>query len=121
MPIARSHSVTCRKAQAAAYVSTACVMRGHFRCTAGTQRPATSELSPGELRRFGSACGTHLVAERPGRPHVILRVATPDDAPGLWPSVHTRTSYDELSLTDREDVPSYLGWQRGHPPCPVQQ
>jgi hypothetical protein len=46
-PIAHCHCVTCRKAHAAAYVSTAGVMRGHFRCTAGTERLATSELSPG--------------------------------------------------------------------------
>jgi len=46
-PIAHCHCVTCRKAHAAAYVSTAGVMRGHFRCTAGTERLAPSELSPG--------------------------------------------------------------------------
>jgi ADP-ribosyl-[dinitrogen reductase] hydrolase len=67
MPVAHRHCVTCRKAHAAACVSTAGVMRGRFRCTAGTERLATSELSPGKLRRFCSECGTHLLAERPGR------------------------------------------------------
>jgi ADP-ribosyl-[dinitrogen reductase] hydrolase len=109
MPIAHCHCMTCRKAHSAAYVSTAGVVRGHFCCTAGTERLATSELSAGKLRRrFCSACGSHLLAERPGRPHVMLRVATLDDDPGKRPAMHIWTSYDELWLTDREDVPLTL-------------
>ncbi|NBF05894.1 ADP-ribosylglycohydrolase [Pseudomonas sp. Fl5BN2] len=94
MPIGHCHCQTCRKAHAAAFASTAGVMREHFQWTQGQERLSTYESSPGKLRHFCSVCGSHLLAERPGQPHVILRVATLDDDPGLTPQVHIWTSHD---------------------------
>jgi ADP-ribosyl-[dinitrogen reductase] hydrolase len=88
MPIAHCHCVTCRKAHAAAYASTAGVMREHFRWTAGQERLSVYESSPGKRRCFCAVCGTHLLAERPAQPHAILRVATLDDDPGSRPAMH---------------------------------
>ena len=76
MPIGHCHCVTCRKAHAAAFASTAGVMRDQFRWTAGEEKLSAYESSPGKLRRFCSVCGTQLIAERPSQPHIILRVAT---------------------------------------------
>ena len=112
MPIGHCHCVTCRKAHAAAYASTAGVMRGHFRWRAGAEKLSTYESSPGKLRRFCSACGTHLLAERPAQSHVILRVATLDDDPGSRPVMHIWTSHDALWLADGEDVPRYRNGKR---------
>jgi len=72
MPIGHCHCMTCRKAHAAAYASTAGVMREHLRWLAGEEKLSAYESSPGKLRRFCSMCGTHLLAERPAQPHVIL-------------------------------------------------
>ena len=113
MPIGHCHCETCHKAHAAVYVSTAGVMRGHFRWTAGAEKLSAYESSPGKLRRFCSACGTHLLAERPAQPHVIVRVATLDDDPGVRPTMHIWTSHDAPWLTDDEGLPRYLEWQPG--------
>ncbi len=113
MPIAHCHCVTCRKAHAAAYASTAGVMREHFRWVAGEIRLSTYESSPGKLRRFCSLCGTHLLAERPAQPHVILRVATLDDEPGTRPTMHIWTSHDVPWLGTDENIPRFPEWQPG--------
>ena len=55
MPI--SHCDSCRKVHAAAFVSTAGVMREHFRWTQGEELLAAFESSPGKFRRFCSRCG----------------------------------------------------------------
>src|SRR6266705_3197157 len=88
MPICHCHCGTCRKANAAVFVSTAGVMREHFRWVKGKEKLAAFESSPGKLRRFCSVCGSHLVAERPALPHVIVRVATLDEDPGSKPAMH---------------------------------
>jgi len=113
MPVVHCHCVTCRKAHAAAYASTAGVMREHFRWTAGEEKLSAYESSPGKLRRFCSACGTHLLAERPAQPHVLLRVATLGDDPGTRPAMHIWTSHEAPWLADGEDVPRYPEWQPG--------
>ncbi|WP_350404913.1 GFA family protein [Pseudomonas sp. W17] len=110
MPIGHCHCQTCRKAHAAAFASTAGVMREHFQWTRGQERLSTYESSPGKLRHFCSVCGSHLLAERPGQPHVILRVATLDDDPGQTPQVHIWTSHDVPWLAD-EALQRWPEWQ----------
>jgi len=113
MPVVHCHCVTCRKAHAAAYASTAGVMREHFRWTTGEEKLSAYESSPGKLRRFCSACGTHLLAERPAQPHVLLRVATLGDDPGARPAMRIWTSHEAPWLADGEDVSRYPEWQPG--------
>ncbi|WP_306110125.1 GFA family protein [Pseudomonas sp. LD120] len=110
LPIGHCHCQTCRKAHAAAFASTAGVMREHFQWTQGQKLLSTFESSPGKLRHFCSVCGSHLLAERPGQPHVILRVATLDDDPGQTPQVHIWTSHDVPWLTD-EALERWPEWQ----------
>src|SRR5262249_24482759 len=85
--IGHCHCITCRKAHAAAFASTARVNREHFRWVKGENKLASFEFSPGRVRRFCSVCGSHLVAERATDPHVVLRVATLDEDPGSRPGV----------------------------------
>jgi ADP-ribosyl-[dinitrogen reductase] hydrolase len=113
MPIGHCHCHTCRKAHAAAYASTAGVMREHFRWIRGEEQLTSFESSPGKLRRFCSVCGSHLVAERSHQPHVILRVATLDDDPGSRPLAHIWRSHDVAWLQDDAEVQSYPEWQAG--------
>lgn len=109
-PISHCHCQTCRKANAAAFVSTAGVRREHFRWIKGQDTLSSFESSPGKLRHFCSICGSHLVAERPVQPHVILRVATLDNDPGSQPESHIWRSH-EVSWLTYEDVPSFDEWK----------
>jgi ADP-ribosyl-[dinitrogen reductase] hydrolase len=113
MPIGHCHCRTCRKAHASAYVTTAGVLRDHFRWTVGEKKLRSYESSPGKLRHFCSECGSHMVAERPAQPHVILRVATLDDDPQLRPTLHIWTSHDVPWLASDDDLPRHPEWQSG--------
>ena len=109
-PISHCHCATCRKAQSSAYASTARVMREDFRWLAGEERLTRHESSEGKFRYFCSICGSHLMAERPAQPHVILRVATLDDDPGARPEFHLWTSHDVPWLTDEGETPHHPEW-----------
>lgn len=107
MPIGHCHCVTCRKAHAAAFTSTAGVKREHFRWLKGEEKLSFYESSLGKRRYFCSVCGSHLVAERASQAHVILRVATLDEDPHAQPVAHIWVSHDVPWLEYGENVPSY--------------
>ncbi|QIB32801.1 GFA family protein [Ancylobacter pratisalsi] len=111
MPIGHFHCATCRKAHASAYTTTAGVLRSHFKITRGTDDLNGFESSPGKFRRFCRHCGTHVFAERPAQPHIILRLATLDEDPGERPAFHIWTSHDVDWL--KPECPSYPEWQPG--------
>lgn len=113
MPIAHCHCTICRKAHASAFATTAGVLREHFHWKMGEDQLRAFESSSGKLRWFCSICGTHLMAERLGQAHVILRVATLDDDPGCKPVMHIWTSHDVDWLLDPADVPRYSEWPPG--------
>lgn len=113
MPVAHCHCRTCRKAHASAFATTAGLLRVHFRWVAGEDLVRGHESSPGKVRRFCSGCGTHLVADRPAQPHVILRVPTLDDDPGLRPTMHIWTSHAVDWLCDPPGIPHYPEWPLG--------
>ncbi len=110
MPIIFCHCKTCRKAHASPFVPTVGVGRNNFRWLRGVDKLSSFESSPGKVRHFYSVCGTHLVAERLGQPHVILRVATLDEDPGLKPEAHILTGHD-VEWLEYEGSPRYEEWQ----------
>lgn len=112
-PIAHCSCHTCRKAHAAAFTSTARVLRAHFRWSAGAEALRAFESSPGKLRHFCGNCGSHLMAERAGQQHVIVRVATLDHDPGQAPQFHIWTSHQQPWLAYGAPVPAYPEWQPG--------
>lgn len=109
MPIGHCHCRTCQKAHSAAFATTAGVMREHFRWTRGEDKVAAYESSPGKLRKFCPRCGTQLIAERAGQPHVIVRVASLDDDPGSRPARHIWVSHDRPWLA-QDGIPAYPEW-----------
>lgn len=111
MPIIHCHCQTCQKAHAAPLASSAGVQREHFRWLKGKDKLTAFESSPGKLRYFCSICGSHVVAERPAQGHVIVRVATLDEDPGLRPEAHIWCSHDVTWLRDGDDVSYYEEWQ----------
>lgn len=110
MPIIFCHCHRCRKAHAAPYTATAGVMKSHFRWLQGEDKLSSFESSPGKLRRFCSVCGSHLVAERLGQPHVILRVATLDDDPGVKPQAHI-WQQEDVTWLEPDNIPCHATWQ----------
>ncbi|WP_445680970.1 GFA family protein [Radicibacter daui] len=115
MPIGHCHCRTCRKAHAAAYTTTAGVMREHFRWLTGEDKITAYQSSPGKFRHFCSVCGSQLIAERPAQPHVILRVATLDDDPGVRPARHIWFEDEVKWLADdfRHPAARYAKWPPG--------
>ena len=111
-PISHCHCITCQKAHAAAFATTARVMRENFRWVQGEEKVATYESSPGKLRRFCPACGSHLVAERIDMAYVIVRVATLDDDPGMVPELHIWTAHDRPWLAYKS-LDEHKEWQPG--------
>ncbi|CAD5201187.1 GFA family protein [Pseudomonas sp. FEN] len=112
MPIGHCHCHTCRKTHAAAFASTAGVKREHFRWLKGQERLTAYESSPGKLRHFCSRCGSHLMAERPALPLVIVRVATLDEDPGVVAEQHIWVSHD-VPWLQYEEMAEYPQWQPG--------
>jgi ADP-ribosyl-[dinitrogen reductase] hydrolase len=104
---------TCRKAHAAPFAPTARVPREKFRFLSGEDRLGAFESSPGRLRRFCSVCGSHVVAERPGDPHVVLRVATLDDDPGITPLIHIWKSHEVPWCSYGGDIKEFAEWPPG--------
>lgn len=112
MPIIFCHCKTCRKAHAAPLVPTAGVLRKSFQWLSGEDKLSSFESTPGKVRHFCSVCGTHLVAERPSQLHVILRLATLDEDPGLKPEAHIWIGHD-VEWLEYDDIPRYKEWQPG--------
>ncbi len=110
-PIAHCHCQSCRKANAATFVSTAGVERDHFRWINGEDKLTAFEPSPGKILHLCSICGSHVIAERPVQSHVILRVATLNEDPGARPAMHIWCSHDVPWMTDGKDIPFYPEWQ----------
>lgn len=111
-PIAHCHCQTCRKAHAAAFASTAGVMRGRFRWLQGQNMLSSYESSPGKLRHFCSVCGSHLMAERVGQAHVIVRVATLDEDPGVVPEARIWMSH-HVPWLEYEGAAAHPKWPPG--------
>ncbi len=99
-PLEHCHCITCRKTHSASHTTTARVSNQAFRWLSGEERLAAYESSPGKTRLFCSVCGCHIVAMRKGQPHLILRVATLDEDPGLRPRRHIWRSHDVPWLAD---------------------
>lgn len=109
-PIQHCSCRTCRKAHAAAFNTTAGVLNEHFHWLAGEERLSSYESSPGKRRYFCSNCGSQLVAERLGNPHLVVRVATLDEDPNVRPGGHIWTSHEVPWLEFGPQIPAYPEW-----------
>ena len=103
------HCRTCRKAHGSAFSTVAAVPRTSFRWVAGEASLKSFESSPGKFRRFCAQCGSHIVAERPAQPTILLRLGCLDTPAQGQPRCHIWRSdgaswYDpELSLPQMPD------------------
>lgn len=77
-PFGHCHCETCRKAHGAAFSTVMAVPRDAFRWVKGESSLKSFESSPGKFRCFCSDCGSHIVAERPDEPVVLLRLGCLD-------------------------------------------
>lgn len=112
--IAHCACVTCRKAHSAAFNTYAEVKHQHFAWVKGEELLASFESSPGKLRYFCSRCGTQLIAQRQNRDHVILRVASLDEDPGVTPEFKIFASHEVPWLSHGEHIIAYAEWEPGN-------
>jgi hypothetical protein len=110
-PIGHCSCHTCRKAHAAAFNTAAGVKHENFRWVEGQELLKSYESSPGKLRYFCSNCGSHLIAQRSGQSHVVLRVATLDEAPPQRPEFQIFKSHEVSWLEYGPEIPAYAEWQ----------
>jgi hypothetical protein len=101
-PIVHCHCETCRKTHGAAFSSLCAVPRDKFRWTKGEALLARFESSPGKERCFCTKCGSHLYAERPAQPVVLLRLGCLDTPITDKPRAHIWRS-DGASWYDPKD------------------
>lgn len=106
-PVQHCSCNTCRKAHAAAFNTGALVRRAHFRWLNGSDLLSAYESSPGKFRRFCSKCGSQLIAENPDQDHLVLRVATLDEDPGVRPSRQIWASNEAPWLDYGPHIPKY--------------
>lgn len=90
--IVHCHCETCRRTHGSAFSSVASIPRKRFRWVAGEELLKNFESSPGKFRYFCSACGSHLMAQRPASDNVLLRLGCldtkvkPQSASHIWRS-----------------------------------
>lgn len=106
-PIVHCHCITCRKAHGSAFSSVMPVAREHFRWMRGEELLHAFESSPGKLRRFCSRCGSHVVAERPERGLVLLRLGCLDSALRQKPIGHIWRSEGASWYEPSEELPEF--------------
>ena len=103
----------CRKAHAAPFNAYATVPRENFRWLQGEDRVQTYASSPGKNRHFCSICGSQLVAEHPGEPDLLLRVALLDEDPGTRPVEQIFRSHEVSWLAWEGDIKRFDEWPSG--------
>jgi hypothetical protein len=101
------HCQTCRKSHAAERNTAARVRREDFRIVQGAEYLTSYESCPGKFRKFCSICGSHVYAERPELPDIVLRTGTLDTDPGKRPAYHTWVSHDVPWLAHADGLPRY--------------
>lgn len=106
-PIQHCACKTCRKAHAAAFNTGAGVLKADFRWLAGEALLSRYESSPGKHRYFCSQCGSQLVAEKQGSPHLVIRVATLDEDPQARPSFQIWKSHEVPWLDYGIHIPAF--------------
>jgi len=105
---------SCRKAHSAAFNTFAKVKHKHFQWVRGIELLSSFESSPGKKRHFCSQCGTQLIAQLANEDHVILRIGSLDDDPGVAPSYQMWASRQVPWLKYGDNIIKYPEWEPGH-------
>jgi hypothetical protein len=106
------HCSLCRKAHGAAFSTGVACAPEAFRLTAGRDRIAGHESSPGLVRRFCSRCGSCLPAE-PLDGRVYVPAGCLDDDPGVRPLAHIFVGSKAPWLEIRDDLPRFDEFPEG--------
>ncbi len=105
---------TCRKAHASSFNVSASVPRETFRWLRGEDKTRIYESSPGKNRHFCSVCGSQIIAEHPGEPNLLLRVALLDEDPGVRPVDHIFRSHEvPWCAWEGHDIKDHAEWASG--------
>ncbi|MFC5844774.1 GFA family protein [Aminobacter ciceronei] len=102
---------SCRKSHASDHNTAAPVARSDFQVVSGGDALNSYESTPGKLRWFCSSCGTHIYAERPQKPEVVVvRAGTFDSDPGVVPTHSVWMSHARPWLSYDASKPTYPEW-----------
>lgn len=113
-PIVHCSCHTCRKSHAAAFNTSAAVKHEHLTWVQGKDLLTGFRSSPEKVRYFCSRCGTQLVAQLEKADHVILRVASLDDDPGVSPKCQIWASQEVPWLGYGKQIAAYAEWEPHH-------
>ena len=81
------------------------VPRQSFRWLRGEELLSSFESSSGKLRRFHTRCGSHIVADRPDQPNVLLRLGVMRSEKRLIVVLDDDwLSYPILDITEAVDI-----------------
>jgi hypothetical protein len=105
--IIHCHCETCRRTHASAFSSIGAVPRQRFRWVAGEELLKNFESSPGKFRHFCSVCGSHILAERTGSEHVMLRLGCLDTPITSHSASHIWRSDCASWYDPKETLPEY--------------
>jgi hypothetical protein len=105
--IIHCHCETCRRTHASAFSSIGAVPRQRFRWVAGEELLKSFESSPGKFRHFCSLCGSHILAERTGSEHVMLRLGCLDTPITSHSASHIWRSDCASWYDTKETLPEY--------------
>ena len=106
-PIVHCHCPTCRKAHGTAFSSVTNVPRENFRFVRGEELLIAFESSPGKFRKFCSRCGSHIVADRPAQPTVLLRLGCLDTPIEDKPRAHIWRSEGATWYDPKLELPEF--------------
>jgi hypothetical protein len=104
-PIVHCHCRTCRKTHGSAFSTVSPVPRDRFRWTRGEDLLGAFESSPGKFRRFCTRCGSHVLADRPAQPNVLLRLGCLDTEIAEKPRVHIWRSEGACWYDPSDQIP----------------
>src|SRR6516164_5623013 len=106
-PIVHCHCTTCRKTHGAAFSTVMPVPRQSFRWLRREELLSSFESSPGKLRRFCIRCGSHIVADRPNQPSVLLRLGCLDTPVTDRPKLHMCDPRPRAGTTRATSCPNF--------------
>lgn len=106
-PIGHCHCRTCQKTHSAAFASTARTALSEFKWSRGADVVTFIESSPGKKRWFCPKCGTHMMAERAGVEHAVLRVGSLDGPLPADSVVHIWTSHKAEFFDFEDGLPQF--------------
>ena len=105
------HCGKCRAASGASFVTNIIVDADRFKITAGKEKLASYESSPGKLRHFCSVCGSPIYSQGEKTKQVVsIRCGTLQQDPGTRVAYHAFVASKAAWVAIHDDLPQFDDW-----------